>query len=119
MVMSYGLHFDRLALTAMRLTKKQTDTVRRITHEIFGQATRIWLFGSRVDDKRRGGDYDFYLQTTLTDPADIVQRKLDLLVRLHDTPEFEDEKIDLVVRPYQEQQELPIYLIAQSEGLEL
>ncbi|CAK0747949.1 H394 [Gammaproteobacteria bacterium] len=103
----------------MRLTRKQIDTLRHTTHEFFGQETRIWLFGSRVDDNRRGGDYDFYLQTNLTDPADIIQRKLDLLARLHVTPEFEDEKIDLIIRPDHVKQELPIYLIAQTEGLEL
>ena len=103
----------------MRLTQKQIDTVRRTVKEIFGQETRIWLFGSRVDDNRRGGDYDFYLQTTLNDHADIIQRKLNFLAHLHVTPEFEDEKIDLVIRPHLVKQELPIYWVAQTEGIEL
>jgi len=103
----------------MRLTLHQTQTLKSTVARRFGADARIWLFGSRVDERRRGGDYDFYLETPLTDPDDIINRKLRLLADLHATAEFEDEKIDLVIRPLSFGEELPIYRIAKEEGKEL
>ena len=40
----------------MRLTPDQAEAVRRRIRSQLGQQSRIWLFGSRVDDQRRGGD---------------------------------------------------------------
>jgi hypothetical protein len=81
----------------MRLTSVQKQTIISQVKRQFGEDTRLWLFGSRVDDGKRGGDFDFYLETPVDDAATLVQKRLDLLVALHDTPEFEDEKIDLVI----------------------
>ncbi|MCI0732552.1 MAG: nucleotidyltransferase domain-containing protein [Methylococcaceae bacterium] len=85
----------------------------------FGENTLVWLFGSRVDDRRKGGDYDFYFETELVDPDEILDRKLALLADLHSTAEFEDEKIDLVIRPGAPGQDLPIFHIAKADGIRL
>jgi hypothetical protein len=103
----------------MRLTLRQIHTVKAAVAQRFGSDARVWVFGSRVDAGRRGGDYDFYLETPLTDPVEIIDRKLGLLADLHATPEFEGEKIDLVVRPLRLGPDLPIDRIAKAEGKEL
>jgi predicted nucleotidyltransferase len=46
----------------MRLTPTQVATIKTATIEIFGPDARVWLFGSRVDDEKRGGDIDLYLE---------------------------------------------------------
>ena len=40
----------------MRLTPDQQSAIRTTVAENFGDEASIWLFGSRVDDNKRGGD---------------------------------------------------------------
>ena len=44
----------------MKLTPEQAQAIRQCIHTHMGKHARIWLFGSRVDDSRRGGDVDLY-----------------------------------------------------------
>lgn len=39
----------------MRLSSEQVEIIRTIARETFGPDVRVWLFGSRVDDHRKGG----------------------------------------------------------------
>jgi hypothetical protein len=39
----------------MRLTDQQPTIIRTAVTEIFGAGANVWLFGSRVDDNKRGG----------------------------------------------------------------
>ena len=77
------------------------------------------MFGSRVDDSRRGGDFDFYVETDIDDPQEIINGKLDLLADLHAANDFEDEKIDLIVKPALPGPYPPIYQVARHEGIPL
>lgn len=47
----------------MRLNQHQIDKIKSATADIFGPEARVWLFGSRVDDTRRGGDVDLMVET--------------------------------------------------------
>ncbi len=86
----------------------------------FGSNARLWLFGSRVNDSSRGGDFDIYLETGLTDPEQVIERKLKALAELHSTAEFEGEKIDMVIKPLADWSvDLPIYQVARREGIPL
>ncbi len=40
----------------MRLTQEQIAATRISVNEVFGLGAQVWLFGSRVDDRRCGGD---------------------------------------------------------------
>ncbi|MDF1568282.1 MAG: nucleotidyltransferase domain-containing protein [Spirochaetaceae bacterium] len=42
----------------MRLTEIQKNTIRETVSEVFGADSSVYLFGSRVDDHKRGGDID-------------------------------------------------------------
>ena len=42
----------------MRLTDFQKNTIRQTVSEVFGADSSVYLFGSRVDDHKRGGDID-------------------------------------------------------------
>ena len=42
----------------MRLTPAQIDTIQSTVHAVLGEGTQVWLYGSRLDDQRKGGDLD-------------------------------------------------------------
>lgn len=46
----------------MRLSSEQRETILRVVGEIAGPRARTRLFGSRVDDSKRGGDIDLLIE---------------------------------------------------------
>ena len=50
---------DRVSL--MRLLPQQINIIRQTVAEIAGDDAKVRLFGSRRDDKARGGDIDLAL----------------------------------------------------------
>jgi uncharacterized protein len=42
----------------MRLGTEQIQAIRQAVTAAFGPGTSVWLFGSRVDDAKKGGDID-------------------------------------------------------------
>lgn len=42
----------------MRLTPHEIQTIRQVAKEIYGETVEVYLFGSRTDDTKRGGDID-------------------------------------------------------------
>jgi len=101
----------------MRVTREQIKVFDRFAHRYFGEDSVLWLFGSRVDDTKKGGDYDFMVETQLNNADEIVERKIALLAQLQGTVEFEDEKIDIVVKRINSSFNTPIYLVAKLEGV--
>ena len=95
----------------MRLTPDQAQAIRQRICSHMGAQARIWLFGSRVDDGRLGGDVDLYVEPE-TAP--------DLTTRLRCRGELADAldlNVDLIVA--QPGRDLPIYRIAKSSGVRL
>ena len=76
----------------MRLNDKQIRAIKRYFKECFGEGD-IYLFGSRADDSRRGGDIDLYISTP--NRENLVAKKLNFLVRLK--REIGEQKIDVVL----------------------
>lgn len=56
----------------MRLTPEQNHTIVTTVSRCAGKNTRVVLFGSRVDDARKGGDIDLLLEST--PPASLLIR---------------------------------------------
>ena len=47
----------------MRLNSKEIQSIVRIAKEIYGEDVSVYLFGSRTDDTKRGGDIDLLIRT--------------------------------------------------------
>lgn len=47
----------------MRITSEQRAAIVDSVREIFGDEARVYLFGSRADDSKKGGDIDIYVDT--------------------------------------------------------
>ena len=96
----------------MRLSNFYKETIKLKGLEIFGQDTKIYLFGSRTDDTKRGGDIDLYIE-----PADknhLFDKKLQFLVTL--TKILGEQKIDVVIS---KDKNRLIERIALTTGIEL
>jgi len=90
----------------MRLNQHELDVVRQTLYGADPNG-RVWLFGSRVDDARRGGDIDLYLEASR--PIDL-KAALALEYRL---TALCDAKVDLLIRRPGEA-EKPIHVIARQ-----
>ena len=75
----------------MRLTPQQHQAIKKYFLDVFKEG-QIYLFGSRVDDRRRGGDIDLYIRTP--QQKNLVRKKIDFLVKLK--REIGEQKIDVV-----------------------
>ena len=88
---------------SMRLTSKEVEAINDTFKEVFATG-QIFLFGSRVDDTKRGGDIDLYIVTQVI--KDLSQKKIDFLVKLKD--KIGNQKIDIIIskdknRPIEQQ----------------
>ncbi len=79
----------------MRLTEQERATILSVFTQVF-HAGRIYLFGSRGDDQRRGGDLDLYLvpEESLS-PVSRQKKKRTFALLLEDF--LGEQKIDILV----------------------
>lgn len=97
----------------MRLTETQQTIIRTACEQHFPDG-QCWLFGSRVDDNKRGGDIDLYIETSEIDVTNVVNAKLAFLVTL--TRQLGEQKIDVVVHRANSEL-LSIHQIAKQTGI--
>ena len=77
----------------MRLTEKQVEIIREGVIKHFGEKSVVYLFGSRVDDTKKGGDIDLLIEADYS-PEDMLMKKINLLTDLHF--KLGERKIDIV-----------------------
>jgi len=93
----------------MRLSNDQRQSIVLAARRNLGEDAKIWLFGSRVDDTRRGGDVDLYVEARGPCPLmAALQCKLSIEESL-------DLHVDLLGND--QQQERPIFQIARKTGV--
>jgi len=101
----------------MRLTPQQQSAIRATATETFGEEANVWLFGSRVDDNKRGGDIDLLIETRQSDVAEIVRAELAFLTKLQ--MKLGEQKIDVLVNYPTRHYTPPIFTIAKQTGIQL
>ena len=97
----------------MRIKEEDLLQIKRIAKVYFGDDAKVYLFGSRVDDKKRGGDIDLYIETGLKE--NIVQRKIKMVGKLQEI--LGEQKIDIVINTFRSNKQ--IYQVAKNEGIAL
>ena len=79
----------------MRLTPQEIQAIKESFLTVFGNGN-IYLFGSRVDDTKRGGDIDLYIDLEERLSYSVVfSKKIDFLVALK--AKIGEQKIDVVI----------------------
>ena len=79
----------------MRLTQEQINAIRISVNEVFGLGSQVWLFGSRVDERRRGGDIDLLVRPAATHIRPSLASKIRFLNKLE--RRIGERKVDVVV----------------------
>jgi predicted nucleotidyltransferase len=79
----------------MRLSPRERHTIKNSFLDVFKDG-EIYLFGSRVDPHRRGGDIDLYIRLPyLLSAEERVEKRKELKLRLYET--IGEQKIDIIV----------------------
>ncbi len=87
-----------LKVNNIRLTEEELKAIKDIARQVFGDNVKVWIFGSRVNLKLRGGDIDIYIEIPDYEKSNIFKKKVKYLVNLED--KIGEQKIDLIVAPY-------------------
>ncbi|HNX25767.1 MAG TPA: nucleotidyltransferase domain-containing protein [Spirochaetota bacterium] len=80
----------------MRLTGFQKKSIVDVIVKQFGSDVEIYLFGSRADDSKKGGDIDLLVDLR-RDSGNIEKNKIKAITGIQFA--IGDQKIDLIVTP--------------------
>jgi predicted nucleotidyltransferase len=75
----------------MRLLPEQQQAIKKYFLKFFEKG-QVYLFGSRADDSKKGGDIDLYM--VVPNLENLMQKKIDFLVAVK--REIGNQKIDVV-----------------------
>ncbi len=100
----------------MRLDPTERNAIAQAAREAFGPGTAVFLFGSRANDDRRGGDIDLLVETPRSmSPEDQVERRTRFVARIWRA--LEEQRIDVVITAGDEQDPRPVVAAAKRTGI--
>ena len=100
----------------MRLSEKEKKTIKELANQEFGSGTRVYIFGSRADDTKKGGDIDLFI-TNKNKKNLTLKAKVSYLARLKSI--IGDQKIDFVLDTQASQSKKSFYQSIKQSALEI
>ena len=100
----------------MRFSEKSVHAVKDAVHAAFPGQSKVFLFGSRVYDNKRGGDIDLLVVSDLHRSA-MEAAKIRAVVKIQMA--LGDQKIDMVVTADPHLDLRPVVREALRNGIEL
>jgi len=97
----------------MRLDEQEKAAIREVIHGEDPTAD-IYLFGSRLDDARHGGDIDLYVETAINEK--LIKHKTRMLSKLWER--IGVQRIDIIIKPRSAPLKA-IHRIAKKTGIQL
>jgi predicted nucleotidyltransferase len=95
----------------MRLSNIEREIIKEAAQNIYDKDAKIFIFGSRVDDTKKGGDIDIYIETP---KHATIKDKLNFLVALEN--KIGEQKVDIIIKtPISKPKE--IFEIAKNNGI--
>jgi len=80
----------------MRISDKDKQAIINMTHQCFDADAEVYLFGSRVDDSKKGGDIDLYIVPNHKNSTQqLFDKKIKFLVAL--SLVVGEQKIDVII----------------------
>ena len=100
---------------SIRLTPDQQAAICATATEVFGPRVAVWLFGSRADEHKKGGDIDLLIRPSAQDSDQLFERQIRFLVQLEQR--LGQRKVDVVIETPNDTR--PIVAIAHATGVKL
>ena len=102
----------------MRLTEQEQTDIAEAARCLLPAGSRVLLFGSRTDDRRRGGDIDLLVEAPAPMSAQqAVALRTQLAARLYRS--MGERRIDILVAPAGEADDRLVVAEARRYGLEV
>ena len=97
----------------MRLQPEQVKTIKDTVERLVGPASRVWLFGSRVNEALRGGDIDLLVETD-----EIVPNRVKTLCKIEGAlvMALGDRKLDVLLKDARTP-DVPVFEVARRQGI--
>ena len=100
----------------MRITEDEISIIKKLAVDCFGNGTKVFLFGSRVRDNKKGGDIDLFItnykKTDLSFSA-----KIEFLTELKSL--IGEQKIDVILDSDKLRSKKQFYKSVRKEAVEL
>jgi uncharacterized protein len=78
----------------VRLTEFEIAVIKKEAVKVFGESATVMLFGSRIDDSRKGGDIDLFIACSDLNQLNL-SLKIEFLVQIKSI--LGDRKIDVIL----------------------
>ena len=100
----------------MRISNNNISVIKSAIQDNFPGQVETYLFGSRVDDSKRGGDIDLLIIDNLPQ-SDLEMAKIRALTTIH--VKLGEQKIDMVVTANPAKDRRPVVQMALTQGVRL
>lgn len=104
-------------LKKIRLSDYDLNSITTLFCKYFLKDDRLWIFGSRVNLSKKGGDIDLYIETYANDVNQAMNMKSDFLWELEH--QIGEQKIDIVINMINNPHPLLIHDVARAQGIQL
>lgn len=99
----------------MRLNIKDIRAIEQTAREVFAPGSTVRLFGSRLDNKRRGGDIDLLVEPPVPPtPQELVEQRNRFIARLY--RRLGERRIDVLIVPADLPDHRPVVETARRDG---
>ena len=100
----------------MRISKDEQAIIKRLAKQEFGGGTHVYIFGSRTDDNKKGGDIDLFV-TNQSQQKLTLKAKIRFLAKLKSV--IGDQKIDVVLDTKATQSKKSFYQSIKQNAVEI
>lgn len=101
----------------IRLSAHDLRAIETLFKKHFLEEDTLWIFGSRTDRFKKGGDIDLYIETNVDTADQALSMKNKFVISLEE--EIGEQKIDVVLNLLKFPYDLPIYNIAKEQGVRI
>lgn len=101
----------------IRLSDNDLEALKDCFKKHFLDNDKLWIFGSRVETQKKGGDIDLYIETSVPTRVEAIKIRNNFIWDLEQC--IGEQKIDVVLSLINDPYPLPIHKIALSTGVRI